>query len=154
MLLPIKTLTLQSLRLTQTRLFATKINQISKANLQIHFSSEPKTSQEEDGKEKLETFVIDVRNPIEIALSGRLDEKVINIPLSTITHPSFLSSDHEEFKTDYNIPHPLSPTGKNSRYIFSCKAGVRSMVAAEVLVGVDGGGEIVNYPGGSNEWFS
>ena len=149
MLLPIKTLTLQSLRLTQTRLFATTINHVSKSNLQTLLSTDTTS---DDGSPK--TFVIDVRNPIEIALSGKLDEKVVNIPLSTITHPSFLTSSPSEFQLDYNIPHPLSPSGKNTRYVFTCKAGVRSMVAAEVLVAVDGGAEIVNYPGGSNEWFS
>ena len=154
MLIPLRSVVLS--RLSITRSFASTITQIHKPSLLSLLKAPQQPANP--------TAVIDVRNSLEIALSGRLDDKVINIPLQLFTTPSFLeifgdteekrSLEYQEFKEEHLVPHPLSEEGMETTYIFSCKAGVRSMMAAEVILASGGGKEIMNYPGGSNDWFS
>jgi rhodanese-related sulfurtransferase len=95
--------------------------------------------------------------PAYLNLSQRAsaDDVMKYVPLENILSrddDNWLDSTPEEFEAEYNFPHPLSsPSASNTTYIFVCKAGVRSKLAAELAeaVGVKNCG---NYVGGAMEW--
>ena len=60
-----------------------------------------------------------------------------------------LQVDDDEFQEMFGFPKP----SLDETLVFTCKAGMRSMYAAQIAASV-GYENIVNYRGGADEWFS
>ena len=93
--------------------------------------------------------VIDVRNIEEIAYTGPLSPDVKTLPLPLIMQKNVFQLDDEEFEELCRFPKPEM----DATLVFSCAAGVRSVYAANFAAQA-GYSNLVNYMGGSNEWFS
>eukprot|EP00924_Labyrinthula_sp_SR-Ha-C_P006585 maker-scaffold_38-snap-gene-2.29-mRNA-1 protein AED:0.07 eAED:0.07 QI:30/1/1/1/0.5/0.66/3/77/137 len=94
-------------------------------------------------------IVIDVREIEEILASGPLQAgkgKAENIPLGKV--PEALQMDETDFTAKYGFSKPA----KGGALIFSCKAGGRSAMAAEMAASL-GYEDVKNYTGGAMDWF-
>jgi len=101
------------------------------------------TSREESGY-----VIIDVRGQDEIAYTGKLNECVETLPLPYIAQGA-LAMEDEDFKAEFGFDKP----GLDETLVFTCKAGIRSQQAGQ-LAKMAGYTDILDYMGGSNEWFS
>mmetsp|Transcript_58 Transcript_58/g.132 ORF Transcript_58/g.132 Transcript_58/m.132 type:complete len:210 (-) Transcript_58:68-697(-) len=101
------------------------------------------TSREESGY-----VIIDVRGEDEIAYTGKLNDCVETLPLPYIAQGA-LAMEEEDFKAQFGFEKP----GLDETIVFSCKAGIRSQQAGQ-LAKMAGYTDILDYMGGSNEWFS
>ena len=101
------------------------------------------TSREESGY-----VIIDVRGQDEIAYTGKLNDCVETLPLPYIAQGA-LSMDEDDFKEQFGFDKP----GLDETIVFSCKAGIRSQQAGQIAK-MAGYTDILDYMGGSNEWFS
>lgn len=101
------------------------------------------TSREESGY-----VIIDVRGEDEIAYTGKLDDCVETLPLPYIAQGA-LAMEEEDFKEQFGFEKPAL----DETLVFSCKAGIRSQQAGQ-LAKMAGYGSLLDYMGGSNEWFS
>jgi rhodanese-related sulfurtransferase len=101
------------------------------------------TSREESGY-----VIIDVRGHDEIAYTGKLNDCVETLPLPYIAQGA-LAMEEEDFKEAFGFDKP----GLDETIVFSCKAGIRSQQAGQ-LAKMAGYTDILDYMGGSNEWFS
>ena len=101
------------------------------------------TSREESGY-----VIIDVRGHDEIAYTGKLDDCVETLPLPYIAQGA-LAMEEEDFKAEFGFDKPRM----DETIVFSCKAGIRSQQAGQ-LAKMAGYTDILDYMGGSNEWFS
>ncbi|KAL3313624.1 Thiosulfate:glutathione sulfurtransferase [Cichlidogyrus casuarinus] len=89
--------------------------------------------------------LIDVRNPNELAMSGKI-KNAVNIPLADIVSAFLL--DNETFKNKYGIEKP----GKYANnVVFYCKSGGRSMKAIYSLLDM-GYEHLINLKGGYDAW--
>lgn len=88
-----------------------------------------------------EAVVIDVREREELKETGEIPG-TINIPVGTI-ETAFLKTTDEKFKTAYGREKP----GKETEIVLSCKAGGRSELVQNVLLGM-GFKKVYNYAGG------
>lgn len=118
----------------------TRINKEAMAEIIDDVSA---TSREESGY-----VVIDVRGHDEIASTGKLNDCVETLPLPYIAQGA-LSMDEDDFRAQFGFDKP----GFDETIVFSCKAGIRSQQAAQ-LAKMAGYTDILDYMGGSNEWFS
>jgi len=101
------------------------------------------SSREESGY-----VIIDVRGHDEIQFTGKLNDVVETLPLPYIAQGA-LAMDEEDFKETFGFDKP----GLDETIVFSCKAGIRSQQAGQ-LAQMAGYSDILDYMGGSNEWFS
>jgi rhodanese-related sulfurtransferase len=101
------------------------------------------SSREESGY-----VVIDVRGHDEIEYTGKLSDVVVTLPLPYIAQGA-LAMDEEDFKEAFGFEKPRL----DETLVFSCKAGIRSQQAGQ-LAKMAGYSDILDYKGGSNEWFS
>ena len=101
------------------------------------------SSREESGY-----VVIDVRGDDEIEYTGKLSDVVVTLPLPYIAQGA-LAMDEEDFKEAFGFDKPRL----DETLVFSCKAGIRSQQAGQ-LAKMAGYSDILDYMGGSNEWFS
>ena len=101
------------------------------------------SSREESGY-----VVIDVRGHDEIEYTGKLSDVVVTLPLPYIAQGA-LAMDEEDFKEAFGFDKPRL----DETLVFSCKAGIRSQQAGQ-LAKMAGYSDILDYMGGSNEWFS
>ena len=101
------------------------------------------SSREESGY-----VIIDVRGHDEIAYTGKLNDVVETLPLPYIAEGA-LTMEEDDFKEAFGFDKP----GLDETLVFSCKAGIRSQHAV-VLAKMAGYSDILDYMGGSNEWFS
>lgn len=100
------------------------------------------SSREESGY-----VIIDVRGQDEIAATGKLNDVVETLPLPYIAEGA-LTMDGEDFKEQFGFEKP----SYDETIVFTCKAGIRSASAAK-LAQMAGYTDILDYMGGSNEWF-
>jgi len=103
-----------------------------------------------EGKMKKGTTLIDVRGPEEIAETGVLEHgesKAKNVPLPELEVALALS------KSDFKLRYKFEKPQLSDEVIFSCRAGRRS-VRASLIAEKAGFRNVVNYTGGSNDWFS
>ena len=101
------------------------------------------TSREESGY-----VIIDVRGQDEIAYTGKLNDCVETLPLPYIAQGA-LAMEEEDFEAMFGFEKPAL----DETIVFSCKAGIRSQQAGQ-LAKMAGYENILDYMGGSNEWFS
>ena len=92
--------------------------------------------------------IIDVRGHDEVQDTGKLDEVVETLPLPYIAQGA-LSMEDEEFQATFGFDKPAL----DETLVFTCKAGIRSAQAAQ-LAKMAGYSNMLDYMGGSNEWFS
>ena len=93
--------------------------------------------------------VLDVRQPQEIAATGKISPSALNLPLALIEDGQILTKSDDDFEALAGFPKP-SP---NETLVFSCMAGIRSTRAS--LAAADAGyTNIINYRGGAKEWFN
>ena len=104
---------------------------------------------EELGREESGVVVIDVRNPDEVASTGKLSPNTLTLPLPVIMQMNLFQMDDEEFEGLCAFPKPAM----DETIVFSCAAGIRSVYAANAAADA-GYTSLVNYMGGSNEWFA
>jgi rhodanese-related sulfurtransferase len=101
------------------------------------------SSREESGY-----IIIDVRGHDEVQYTGKLDDVVVTLPLPYIAQGA-LAMEEEEFQDAFGFEKPQL----DETLVFTCKAGIRSYQAAQ-LAKMAGYSNILDYMGGSNEWFS
>jgi rhodanese-related sulfurtransferase len=102
-------------------------------------------------------FLIDVREQMEVAQTGPVDRRALNIPLMDfVTDEDGSESllldrlDENEFLDEYGIEKPSF----DDNIIFTCKAGSRSNMAATFLLNKNSKYKSVfNYLGGADDWF-
>jgi rhodanese-related sulfurtransferase len=100
------------------------------------------------GREDSGYVIIDVRGHDEVAQTGKLDEVVHTLPLPYIAEGA-LTMDEDDFEEQFGFVKPAL----DETIVFTCKAGIRSASAAK-LAQMAGYTDILDYAGGSNEWFS
>lgn len=103
---------------------------------------------EEGGRELSEYVVIDVRGPGEIVATGKLSPTVHTLPIEIIMQQNVFALDEDEFEEVCGFQKPTY----DETLVFSCAAGVRSVYACH-FAAQNGYSKLVNYMGGSNEWF-
>uniref|UniRef100_A0A7S1C083 Rhodanese domain-containing protein n=1 Tax=Corethron hystrix TaxID=216773 RepID=A0A7S1C083_9STRA len=94
--------------------------------------------------------VIDVRGEDEVVYTGKLSEAVHTLPLPYIMNGAFTMSSGD-FEDTFGFP---KPDADSSTLVFTCKAGIRSFTACKVAALQGGYTKLINYNGGSNDWFS
>ena len=102
-------------------------------------------------------FVVDVRENEEVLATGPIHSRAINIPLSQFlldddgeANVIFERLDGEEFMDEFGVEKP----SVSDTIVFSCKAGVRSNMAATQLVEQHPQYKnIFNFTGGADDWF-
>ncbi|KAL7470288.1 hypothetical protein ACHAXS_010518 [Conticribra weissflogii] len=99
-------------------------------------------------REECGYVVIDVRGYDEIEYTGKLHEVVETLPLPYIAEGA-LTMDDEDFEEQFGFEKPRF----DETIVFSCKAGIRSVSAAQ-LAKMAGYTDVMDYMGGSNDWFS
>eukprot|EP00557_Chaetoceros_sp_GSL56_P006195 CAMPEP_0176497252 /NCGR_PEP_ID=MMETSP0200_2-20121128/11622_1 /TAXON_ID=947934 /ORGANISM="Chaetoceros sp., Strain GSL56" /LENGTH=176 /DNA_ID=CAMNT_0017895247 /DNA_START=77 /DNA_END=607 /DNA_ORIENTATION=- len=119
------------------------IKQIDKKALHEIIEDIESTSREESGY-----VVIDVRNEDEIAYTGKLSECVEILPLPLIAQMGAFSMTEEDFEDSFGFAKPK----QDETIIFTCKAGIRSMHAAQYAA-MNGYSNLINYTGGAMDWF-
>lgn len=100
------------------------------------------------GREDSGYVIMDVRGHDEVAQTGKLDDVVHTLPLPYIAEGA-LSMDEDDFEEQFGFVKP----SLDETLVFTCKAGIRSASAAK-LAQMAGYTDILDYAGGSNEWFS
>lgn len=91
---------------------------------------------------------IDVRNEDEIEYTGKLSECVETLPLPLIAQMGAFSMTEEDFEDSFGFAKPQ----KDETIVFTCKAGIRSMHAAQYAA-MNGYSNLINYTGGAMDWF-
>ena len=139
--------------------FASRANHITSTRRYMS-SGEPVTTIDKQGlneiledienssREESGYVVIDVRGQDEIAYTGKLADCVETLPLPLIAQAGAFSMSEEDFEESFGFAKP----GLDETIVFSCKAGIRSMHAAQ-LAQMAGYSNLVNYSGGSDDWF-
>ena len=92
--------------------------------------------------------VIDVRGEDEIRATGKLNDCVETLPLPYIAEGA-LAMDEDDFEERFGFVKPAL----DETIVFSCKAGIRSQHAGQ-FAKMAGYSDILDYMGGSDEWFS
>ena len=92
-------------------------------------------------------YVVDVREPFEVA-QGRVPAKhFVNIPMGIVFRA--LSLTEEEFEKHFDVPKPQ----KNDEVVFMCKSGIRSTFCLGAAQDLDFK-KSKHYLGGWQEWES
>jgi rhodanese-related sulfurtransferase len=103
---------------------------------------------ENSSREESGYVIIDVRNRDEIAGTGKLADVVETLPLPLIAQMGAFSMEEDDFEEAFGFAKPAL----DETLVFTCKAGIRSMQAAQ-LASMAGYTNLVNYTGGSMDWF-
>nr|XP_040219873.2 rhodanese domain-containing protein CG4456 isoform X1 [Anopheles coluzzii]XP_049462528.1 rhodanese domain-containing protein CG4456 isoform X2 [Anopheles coluzzii] len=93
-----------------------------------------------------EKLLIDVRNPDELADTGKIPTS-INIPLDKVKQAFGPETSDEAFAQQYGVPKP----GLDHYLILSCRTGRRSQMALEAIAEL-GYRNARNYKGSWTEW--
>jgi rhodanese-related sulfurtransferase len=104
---------------------------------------------ESGGREQSQCVVIDVRTEEEIYSTGKLSPSVHTLPVQVIMQANVFQMDPDEFEDFCGFEKPKL----DETVVFSCAAGIRSVSACK-FASQAGYSKLVNYAGGSNEWFS
>ena len=120
-----------------------QVTQLDKQGLNEIMEDIENSSREESGY-----VIIDVRNEDEIAYTGKLSECVETLPLPLIAQMGAFNMSEEDFEESFGFAKPAP----DETIVFSCKAGIRSMHAAQ-FAAMAGYSNLVNYSGGSDDWF-
>lgn len=120
-----------------------KITEIDKDAMKEIVEDVENSSRDESGY-----VIIDVRNFDEIESTGKLSDCVYSLPLPMVSEGAFDKSENE-FQDLYGFDKP----SLDETIVFSCKAGIRAMKAANIAAN-SGYTNLVSYSGGADEWFS
>lgn len=101
------------------------------------------------GREDSGYVVMDVRGEDEIEYTGKLADCVHTAPLPDLAMKNAFKLSEEDFEEEFGFSKPQM----DETLVFTCKAGIRSMHAAQ-LARMAGYSNLVNYVGGSMDWFS
>jgi rhodanese-related sulfurtransferase len=104
---------------------------------------------ENGGREDSEYCVIDVRTDEEVMATGKLSPKVFTLPVQVIMEYNVFGLDADDFEEICGFEKPTP----DETIVFTCKAGIRSVYACQFAAKA-GYSKLVNYVGGSTEWFS
>lgn len=104
---------------------------------------------EEGGREESQYVVIDVRTEEEVYSTGKLSPNVHTLPVQVIMQANVFAMGDDEFEEYCGFEKP-SP---DETIVFTCAAGVRSVYACN-FAAQNGYSKLVNYMGGSSEWFA
>lgn len=102
-----------------------------------------------EGREGSQYCVIDVRTEDEVAYTGKLSPSVYTLPVQVIMGANAFAMDADDFEESFGFEKP----SVDETLVFTCAAGVRSVYACQ-FAAQNGYSNLVNYVGGSNEWFS
>jgi len=100
------------------------------------------------GREASGMVVIDVRGEDEVKMTGKISQNTYTLPLPYINQRRAFAMDDDDFENYFGFSKPQP----DETIVFTCKAGVRSNIAAQIA-GMEGYTNLVNYMGGANEWF-
>ncbi|KAL3804521.1 hypothetical protein HJC23_002560 [Cyclotella cryptica] len=100
------------------------------------------------GRGKTGYVIIDVRNPDEVAQTGKFNKVVQNLPLPSISDGAFALSG-DTFKDKFGFEKP----GLEETIVLHCKGGIRSAKAVK-MAQTAGYAKILDYSGGANDWFA
>jgi rhodanese-related sulfurtransferase len=103
---------------------------------------------ENGGREKSLYIVIDVRTEEEVNSTGKLSPGVETLPVQVIMQANVFQMKPDEFEDFCGFEKPRP----DETIVFTCAAGIRSVYACQFAAKA-GYGKLVNYAGGSNEWF-
>ena len=104
---------------------------------------------EAGGREESGYVILDVREPREIEFTGKLSPGTLNLPMQALGAMNAFALDEDDFEDAFGFPKPQL----DETLVFSCAAGVRSVYAAQ-FAAQNGYSNLINYMGGSQEWFS
>ncbi len=125
-----------------TSIGKTEMNEI------IEIVESSSSSSDEESSSSSPYVIIDVRNVDEINYTGKLSPVVETLPLPYIVGNAVFDMDGEEFEETFGFSKP----DFDKTVVFTCKAGIRSMHAAQFAIQA-GYTSVVNYSGGADEWF-
>jgi rhodanese-related sulfurtransferase len=103
---------------------------------------------EENGRDGSGYCVVDVRSPMEVYQTGKLSPSIPTLPMELIMYDKVFECDDEDFE---DICKFKKPTPEET-LVFTCARGIRSMSAC-LAASKAGYSKLVNYRGGSYEWF-
>jgi rhodanese-related sulfurtransferase len=103
---------------------------------------------EAGGREDSQYIVVDVRTGGEIANTGKLSPSVHCVPIEVIMEHNVFQLDEDDFEEVCGFAKPMP----DETLVFTCAAGVRSVYACQFAAQA-GYSKLVNYVGGSNDWF-
>ncbi|GAX28223.1 hypothetical protein FisN_41Lu018 [Fistulifera solaris] len=103
---------------------------------------------EENGREASGCVVIDVRTEEEVYSTGKLSPSVHTLPVQVIMQANVFQMDPDDFEDYCGFAKPTV----DETIVFSCAAGVRSVYACQFAAKA-GYSNLINYVGGSHEWF-
>jgi rhodanese-related sulfurtransferase len=119
-----------------------KVTEIGKDDMKEIVEDLENSSRDESGY-----VIIDVRNFDEIESTGKIADCVYSLPLPMVSEGAFDKSE-KEFEDLYGFAKP----SLDETIVFSCKAGIRAMKAANIAA-QSGYTNLVSYSGGADEWF-
>jgi rhodanese-related sulfurtransferase len=115
----------------------------------IHFDQmEEIVNDYEKNGDQSEYIVIDVRTDEEVVYTGKISPSVCTLPVQVIMQYNVFSLDHDDFEELCGFPKPEP----DQTIVFTCKAGIRSVYACQ-YASQSGYTKLMNYVGGSSEWF-
>jgi rhodanese-related sulfurtransferase len=103
---------------------------------------------EAGGREDSLYVVVDVRTGGEIANTGKLSPSVNHVPIEVIMESNVFQLDEDDFEAVCGFAKPMP----DETIVFTCAAGIRSVYACKFAAQA-GYSNLVNYVGGSNDWF-
>jgi thiosulfate:glutathione sulfurtransferase len=103
---------------------------------------------ENGGRSDSMYVIIDVRRPEEIAITGPISPHTYAIPIDVLVNQNVLEMDPIEFYQQFQFEKPTY----DETIVFTCAAGRRSAYACTIAAEA-GYTKLINYKGGSNEWF-
>lgn len=132
------------------RMFASSSTSTSSTGPSItHIGKSEMKSILEDRSNANDIVVMDVRTDQEVFYTGKLAPCVHTVPLQMIMEKNLFQLDPDDFEDITGFAKPE----KDATLVFSCAAGVRSVYACQ-FASQAGYSKLVNYVGGSNDWFS
>jgi rhodanese-related sulfurtransferase len=103
---------------------------------------------EAGGREDSQYVVVDVRTGGEIVNTGKLSPSVYSVPIEVIMEHDVFQLDEDDFEEICGFAKPMP----DETLVFTCAAGIRSVYACQFAAKA-GYSKLVNYVGGSNDWF-
>ncbi|GKY98557.1 hypothetical protein MPSEU_000812500 [Mayamaea pseudoterrestris] len=103
---------------------------------------------EEKGRQASGYCVIDVRSRMEVYQTGKLSPSIPTLPVEWILYDKIFEVDQDDFEDMAKFTKP----SLDETLVFTCARGIRSMSAC-LAASEAGYTKLVNYRGGSYEWF-
>lgn len=115
----------------------------------VHMDEMEHIIDEYEKKETSEYVVIDVRTDEEVLYTGKISPSVYTLPVQVISQYNVFSLNDDDFEDTCGFAKP----DLDQTIVFTCKAGIRSVYACQIAA-QSGYTKLINYVGGSSEWFT